>query len=76
MSSRLLGLGLAILGVLLLSPDAALTRLFDGASWTLIFGEHSGRSLFWGLIPHLVPRWITRLFSWSKSVGMVDANHG
>ena len=42
MSSRMLGLGLAILGVLLLSPDAALTRLFDGASWTLIFWRTLG----------------------------------
>lgn len=42
MSSRLLGLCLAILGVLLLSPDAALTRLFDGASWTLIFWRTLG----------------------------------
>ena len=51
MSSRLLGLGLAILGVLLLSPDAALTRLFDGASWTLIFWRTLGTFVVLGAYP-------------------------
>lgn len=48
MSPRILGLSLAVSGVLLLSPDAALIRLFDGDSWTLIFWRTSGTFIVLG----------------------------
>ena len=67
MSARITGLGLALLGVLFLSPDAALVRLFDGDPWTLIFWRSAGTAVVLGLLSALYFR--RQLFGYFNNIG-------
>lgn len=67
MSMRLKGYLLAFAGIMLLSPDAAITRLFDGDPWTMTFYRSLGVFVMLGLLSLLTYR--GKIFSYFNGLG-------